>query len=302
MLEEMLEYFGAIEMRTFVDGTLGAGGHALAILESPSELECLVGIDQDPLARSLSAERLEMFSSKVRIIEGNYRDMKDLTADLGLTQVDGIFLDIGVSSMQLDRAEKGFSFRRDGPLDMRMDPDNPLTAEEIVNSWPEKELQKLIRDYGEENKWRQISQGIVEKRKHMRIQRTSELADLIQEISPPFPGQRTHPATKVFQALRIVVNGELDALEKGLHQAIDLLSPGGRLGVITFHSLEDRIVKTVFREKSGRGQVVGFGTDAELNRQKLVKVLTKKPLLPSLKEQKVNRRSRSAKLRFVEKL
>ena len=239
MVNEILDFFSEKSLSVFVDGTLGAGGHAEAFLQAHPEIETFIGIDQDPVAREISQERLEGFQSKLQIVAANFCEMSDVLKRLGIDGVDGVFLDLGVSSMQLDRPEKGFSFMRDGPLDMRMNPDADLDAEKIVNEWPAEELQRIFKEFGEEPQSRFAARLIVEARTEARITRTKELADLLERRLKRPP--KKHPATRVFQALRIAVNAELDVLEKGLLQAIELLRPGGRLAVLTFHSLEGQL-------------------------------------------------------------
>jgi len=245
---EVLHYFLDCQCKIFVDGTLGAGGHSKAILEAHPEIEKFIGIDQDPLALEIAKERLAPWHKKVQFIRGNFASIKTLLNSRGIKSIDGLLLDIGVSSMQLDRPEKGFSFMRDGPLDMRMDPDQALTAAEIVNTWSEKDLGVIFRDYGEEKQWRALSRAIVEARKDFQITTTMQLTDVLMPLLGWRKGKGLHPLTLVFQALRICVNDELGVLAKILPDALDLLAPGGRLAIISFHSLEDRIVKNAFRE------------------------------------------------------
>lgn len=276
--EECCSFFRGQTIHTFVDGTLGAGGHSLAILREHPEITLLLGIDQDLSALSIAKDTLKEYQDKVRFIHGNFEDLKRYV-DIPM---DGCLLDIGVSSMQLNIDERGFSFMRDGPLDMRMNPTGGVTAEDIVNSYREDELGEIFRDLGEERRWRQAAKAICHARRKQRITTTVALADIISSVIPRYG--KLHPATLVFQALRLAVNRELDVLKAVLPDAIDLLAPGGRLGVISFHSLEDRIVKECFRHHPG------------------IQILTKKPLVPTREEQRKNARSRSAKLRFCEKL
>lgn len=302
LVNEFLSLFSTHPITTFIDGTLGAGGHAASILDAHPEIELLIGIDQDPLALELAAKRLEKHEKRVHLAHGNYSQIAKITQNLGITSVDGIFLDLGVSSMQLDLPEKGFSFSKDGPLDMRMDPSSPLTAEEIVNTWPFDNLAKIFRDYGEEPRWRQAARAIVDTRERHPLKTTSDLVRALQPALPMRRGMKISPFTLVFQALRLAVNKELEHLEKTLPQAIDLLSDKGRLGVIAFHSLEDRIVKNTFRDAASTRQPIGDDGAFYLDKKALVTILTKKPLIPTDEEIRSNPRARSAKMRFVEKL
>lgn len=292
LLGEICEGFRASELKVFIDGTLGAGGHAEALLAEHPEMELYLGVDQDPEALAIAKERLASFGKKVRFAHGNFDRMEEFLKREGKKKADGILLDIGVSSMQLDQPEKGFSFLRDGPLDMRMDPSRDRTAADIVNQWSERELGELFRELGEEPRWRRAAKAIVEARRKEPLSSTGELARILKaELGS---AGKKHPATLVFQALRIAVNDELSALQRALTAALSLLNVGGRLAVISFHSLEDRIVKTCFQE-IGRGN----------KRQGIIphfQIVTKKPLVPSFKETRANPRSRSAKLRIVEKL
>lgn len=279
MLNEIIEFFSPCSLLTFIDGTLGGGGHAQAILSSHPEIKKFVGIDRDEEAISRCVEKLKSYKEKLWVIHGNFRDMKEFFQG---EQFDGILLDLGISSYQLDEGERGFSFLKEGPLDMRTDLTQTLTAKSVVNTLSEKELGDIFREYGEERKWRKAAKAIVEARRKKKISTTKELCDVLY---PVLGGQtrKIHPATLIFQALRIYVNDELNALKEGITSAISLLKPRGRLLVISFHSLEDRIVKYAFREA------------------KHCDILTKKPLEAKREEIKINKRSRSAKLRAIEK-
>jgi len=287
LIDPFLSFFQDKQIRVFIDGTVGAGGHAKALLEKHPEIECFYGFDQDALALQIAAETLKPFGEKVRLIQGNFRNMKRLVPE---GKVEGIFLDMGLSSMQLDRPEKGFSLYKEGPLDMRMDGSQDLDAARVVNTFSEKELGDIFREFGEEPRWRSAAKAIVEARKKKRIKTTTDLTESLKYVLTwgGRRGKKIHPMTLVFQALRIYVNDELGAIEEAIPQAINLLKPGGRLGVITFHSLEDRIVKHAFKNYAGQ--------------EKQLILLTKKPLVADLAEIKRNPRSRSAKMRFVEKL
>lgn len=297
MLEECLEAFRGERLTTFFDGTLGAGGHAGALLEEHPEIEMYIGCDRDPVAIEIATESLEKYQSKLKIVRANHVDIDQILRELGVQELDGCLLDLGVSSMQLDEEERGFSFQKEGPLDMRMDPLQKLTAKEIINSYSEKDLGDLFREYGEEKLWRRGAKAIVEARKKKKLETTTELAEVITNALPRTK-HKLHPATLIFQALRICVNRELETLEETLKKAISVLRPGGKIGVISFHSLEDRIVKNVFRAaaeplKNLQGMSIS---------EPLIENLTKKPIVPNRKQVYRNRRSRSAKLRIAKKI
>jgi len=274
----------------YLDATLGGGGHALAILAASSPDGRLLGIDADPAALAAAGARLAMYAERATLVHGNFRDLGRLAREHNLAPIDGLLLDLGVSSHQLDTPERGFSFANDAPLDMRLDPTRGTTAAELVNETPESELADLIYRYGEEHGSRRIARFIAEARRKQPIATTGQLADLVARALGGRHG-KIHPATRTFQALRIAVNHELESLELALPQAVELLAPGGRIAVISFHSLEDRIVKLFFRAESGYG---GAG-EARLQ------IITKKPIEASEQEARANPRSRSAKLRFAER-
>ncbi len=281
-----------------VDGTLGAGGHARALLAGGAGE--LLGLDADPLAIEIATQTLRPFADRAHIVHRSYVHMAEETAALGWTGVDAILLDLGVSSMQFDRAERGFAFLQDGPLDMRFDPQGERpSAAELVNHLDEVELADLIYNYGEEHHSRRLARAIVAGRP---LHTTRELAALIERAQPRRPGDKVHPATRTFQALRIAVNDELGSVERVLPLAIDLLNPGGRLAVISFHSLEDRLVKQAFKLASTdcicppRVPICVCGHRAS------VELVTHKPLVAEVAEVAQNPRSRSAKLRVVQKL
>jgi 16S rRNA (cytosine1402-N4)-methyltransferase len=302
LLNETLSFFEERPLRIFIDGTLGAGGHAEAILKHHPEIEIFIGIDQDPSALKIATERLTPWKEKLKLMQGNFNQFSSYLDHLKIQQVDGILLDLGVSSMQLDQAEKGFSFMQEGALDMRMDPNNPLTAKEIVNQWPEEDLGKIFRDYGEEKQWRAASRAIVNARKKHPIETTRELLNILYPALQRKAKKGLNPVTLVFQALRICVNAELEVLEEVLPRSIERLNKEGRLAVISFHSLEDRIVKNLFRyESSDKENTVGLA-GLFLTKKQTVKGVTKKPIIPQESEIQANPRSRSAKLRVVEKL
>jgi 16S rRNA (cytosine1402-N4)-methyltransferase len=300
----------------FVDCTLGLGGHAEAILQAGPEAR-LLGIDRDPEALALAGERLAPYGDRVRLAHGNFADTARLVAAAGGEPLAGLLADFGVSSLQLDEARRGFSFRRDGPLDMRMDPSTGLTAADILDTWEESDLEQIFRELGEEPAARRIARAVVQARTEHRLERTGELRDLVASVvgsrpprrdrdrrrsralAPP-PGPRIDPATRVFQALRIAVNAELQAVEQLLAEATNLLAQDGRLVVISYHSLEDRRVKNALRELAqGEKDPV---TGRALAETQLLEVLTKKPIRPSDEEVAANPRSRSARLRAARRL
>ncbi|WP_442900196.1 16S rRNA (cytosine(1402)-N(4))-methyltransferase RsmH [Geoalkalibacter sp.] len=303
MPKEVLEYLQPSGGGIFLDGTLGGAGHARLILEAAAPAGRLIGLDRDPAALGRARKLLADQGARVVLFHRNFAEMAQVAAELGIAGVDGILLDLGVSSYQLDEAERGFSFRSDAPLDMRMDPSVGSTAAEILESAEERELERIFRDFGEERFARRIARRVVEIRRTQPLRTTSELAELVRETVPggKVPG-RIHPATRVFQALRIFVNDELRHVEEGLRQAVDLLLPGGRLVVISFHSLEDRIVKHYFREEA-RGCIcpprVPRCVCGHLPR---VELLTRRGVRPAAEEVEANSRSRSAVLRAVRRL
>lgn len=303
LLNEVLQAFEGRSLHSFIDGTLGAGGHAEEILQAHPELELFLGIDQDPAALAKAQTRLTPWKDKTKFFQGNFCQLDSYAKSLPVKLYDGILVDLGVSSMQLDQAERGFSFMKNGPLDMRMNPQDELTAEEIVNTWSEKELGRIFRDYGEEKHWRAAARAIVSAREKKPIHTTVELTNILDPVlRSRKPKQGIHPLTLVFQALRISVNRELDVLESFLPKALELLTKGGRLAVISFHSLEDRIVKNFFRfAASDKMNTVGLG-GLFLDKEPAVQLVTKKPLCASDEEICMNPRSRSAKLRIIEKL
>lgn len=284
--------------KSYVDGTVGAGGHALGILQASEPNGRLLGFDVDPEALSIARDRLVNYRSRVVLILASYTTLREQLKILGWKTVDGILLDLGVSSMQLDIAERGFSFRTDGPLDMRYDPNNPVSAAELVNHLPEKELADMLFRYGEEKRSRQVAKAIVQSRP---LYRTGQLAEIVARVTS---GGRKglHPATRTFQALRIAVNNELRAIEEVLPQAMDALVPGGRLAVISFHSLEDRIVKNYFRVESRDCICPSNQPICTCGHHALLREITRRPIKPQESEMADNPRSRSARLRVAEKL
>lgn len=286
------------DLGCYVDGTLGAGGHARGILEACAPGGRLLGLDVDPQALALARETLAPYGERATLVQASYETLAAQLSALGWDAVDGVVLDLGASSMQFDWPERGFSFLQDGPLDMRFGPSAPTSAADLVNGLDESELADLIFRYGEERDSRKIARAIVRARP---LHTTRELAAVIQAASPR-RGDRIHPATRTFQALRIAVNEELAAVENTLPQAVAALRPGGRLAVISFHSLEDRIVKDFLREQSQEHVNPPYERLYEVERKAVVKLITRKPLTASEEETRDNPRARSAKLRVAEKL
>lgn len=286
------------DLGRYVDGTLGAGGHARGILEACAPGGRLLGLDVDPQALALARETLAPYGERATLVQASYETLAAQLSALGWDAVDGVVLDLGASSMQFDRPERGFSFLQDGPLDMRFGPSAPTSAADLINGLDESELADLIFRYGEERDSRKIARAIVRARP---LHSTRELAAVIQAASPR-RGDRIHPATRTFQALRIVVNEELAAVENTLPQAVAALRSGGRLAVISFHSLEDRIVKDFLREQSQDHVNPPYERLYEVERKAVVKLITRKPLTASEEETRENPRARSAKLRVAEKL
>ena len=287
----------------FVDGTLGGGGHAEAVLERLPEDGRLYGIDRDGAAIAAASARLARFGEAFTAIRGNFFDMKRLLAAQGVTEVDGILLDLGVSSYQLDTPQRGFSYHEDAPLDMRMDPSAPLSAYDVVNGYPVEELTRIIREYGEERYASRVANAIVREREKAPLNSTVRLAEIVK-LALPAPARREaqHPARRTFQALRIEVNGELEGLSAALNDAHDLLRSGGVLAVITFHSLEDRIAKQAFKTFEHPCTCDPHAPVCTCGKTPTAKVLTKKPIVADEAELQQNPRARSAKLRAIHKL
>ena len=285
----------------YLDATLGGGGHSYEILSRGAGK--LIGIDQDREAIAAATKRLEEFSDKVITVNRNFSEVKSILEDLGIDNVDGAVMDLGVSSYQLDNAERGFSYMHDAPLDMRMDRDNPLSAYDVVNTYSEEELTKIFYEYGEEKWSARIAKFIVERRENKPIKTTGELSDIIKAAIPKAARMDGgHPAKRVFQAIRIEVNGELRILKQAVCDFVDVLKPGGVLSIITFHSLEDRIVKKTFQELAKGCTCPKSFPVCVCGKTPQVKILTGKPVLPSEAELDENSRSKSAKLRVVVKL
>jgi 16S rRNA (cytosine1402-N4)-methyltransferase len=301
MREEVLSWLVGNKTGVYVDGTIGGGGHALAILENTRA--SLIGIDRDAEAISAARQRLGPFQSRVTLVKGNFADLASVLGGLDIEKVDGVILDLGVSSHQLDTAHRGFSFSQSAPLDMRMDQDEKLRAYDVVNGFKPSELEKVIRLHGEEKMAARIARAIVRRRQASPIETTAELAQLIAQVMPQsMKHQKIHPATRTFQAIRIAVNGELDSLAPGIEAAAAALSVGGRLGVISFHSLEDRIVKHTFLHLAATCVCPKDVPYCVCHKQAVVKVLTRKAVMPSPEEIRRNPRARSAKLRVAERI
>lgn len=297
LLHETIEILNIRPDGVYVDCTLGGGGHSEAILKR-LENGFLLGIDQDQDALQAASQRLQAFGSKFKAIHANFRELKKALNNVGICQVDGVLFDLGVSSYQLDQGERGFSYMQDAPLDMRMDRTRSLTAKELVNNLPEEELARILWEYGEERWSKRIARFIVERRKDGPIETTGQLVEIIKAAIPS-GARRTghHPAKRTFQALRIAVNDELGALTQGLLDAVDVLKKDGRIAVITFHSLEDRIVKDTFRTLAKGCQCPPDFPVCACGQKPKVEILTKKPIVASLQELEENPRARSAKLR-----
>ncbi|NGX56513.1 MAG: Ribosomal RNA small subunit methyltransferase H [Candidatus Anoxychlamydiales bacterium] len=280
LLKECLSFFKDVNLNTFFDGTVGAAGHAKAILDEHDEIEIYIGNDRDKDALEIANDTLKPYMNKVRLVHSNYSNIDEILGDMNIKKVDGVLLDLGLSSMQLDSESRGFSFRYDSVLDMRMNKSQDLMAKDIVNKYSEKELYKIFKEYGEDRRSKVAAKEIVIQRKKKKINTTFDLLEVLMPVLNK--NQRIHPATRLFQALRICVNDELGELKKGLSSAINRLNIDGVIGVISFHSLEDRIVKHTFKDN------------------KNLKVLTKKPIIASRGER--NPRARSAKLRFAKRV
>lgn len=302
LLKETIENLNIRPEGIYVDGTLGGGGHSYEIAKR-LENGRLIGIDQDEAAIKAAGERLKVFQDKVTIIRSNYSQMKQVLRDIGVDRVNGILLDLGVSSYQLDTLERGFSYKEDAPLDMRMDMRNEKTAKDIINEYSEMELYRIIRDYGEDNFAKNIAKHIVRMREEKPLETTYELIEAIKAAIPMKLRIKTgHPAKRTFQAIRIELNRELEVLKETLQDMIALLHPGGRLCIITFHSLEDRIVKSSFRTNENPCTCPSTFPVCICGKQSQGKVITRKPILPSEEELEYNKRSKSAKLRVFERI
>ncbi|WP_457641844.1 16S rRNA (cytosine(1402)-N(4))-methyltransferase RsmH [Persephonella sp.] len=284
--KEILNFFRNLKGKYIVDATVGGAGHASLLLKNLPD-KFLIGIDKDDYALSKAEEKLKQFKNRYTLVKGSFKDIDKIVTSMGVEKVSGVLFDLGVSMFQL-KTERGFSFQREEPLDMRMDTTQGVTAFDIVNRYSQRELEKIIRDYGEEKFAKRIARAIVEARKKKRIETTKELSHIVYNVYPPALRKgRIHPATRTFQAIRIEVNNELEEIKEGVNKAIDLLEAGGITAVISFHSLEDRIVKNIYRERK---------------KLKDIEILTKKPITPGTEERKENPPSRSAKLRVAKRI
>ena len=303
LLEETIDSLNIKPDGIYVDGTLGGGGHASQVCQRLNSQGRLSGIDQDGAAILAASQRLKEYEDKVLIVRSNYQEIKQVLKELGIQKADGIYLDLGVSSYQFDTAERGFSYRADAPLDMRMDLRRTETAADIVNEYSEMDLYHIIRDYGEEKFAKNIAKHVVKARQEKRIETTGELVEIIKAAIPmKMRAVGGHPAKKTFQALRIEVNHELEVLENSIDTMIELLNQGGRLCIITFHSLEDRIVKQRFRENENPCVCPPDFPACVCGRTSKGKVITRKPIIPTERETEENKRSKSSKLRVFERV
>ena len=302
LLNECMEGLSIKADGIYVDGTLGGGGHSFHILERLGERGRLIGIDQDEDAIKAATKRLEAFANKVTIVRDNYEHFQTILSTLSIPKVDGILLDLGVSSYQFDEADRGFSYRFDAPLDMRMDRRQDFTAKDLINNYSEQELYRIIRDYGEDKFARNIAKHIVKEREKKPIETTFELSEIISHAIPmKMRVQGGHPAKKTFQAVRIALNRELEVLEESIEGMIKALKPEGRLCIISFHSLEDRIVKKAFRTAEDPCICPKDFPICTCGRKSLGRVISKKAIIPSDLEMEENPRARSAKLRIFER-
>ncbi len=302
LLKESIDELQIKSDGIYVDCTMGGGGHSEAICRQLSSDGVFVGIDQDDYAQSKAQERLMSFECRKFFVRDNFKNIKNILSDLKIESVSGMLFDLGVSSFQYDIAERGFSYHHNGPLDMRMDKRKTVTAADILAHADRNEIIQILRNYGEEKFAPRIADAVIARRSNKPIIETEDLAVLVSEVYPKKFKRKKHPALKTFQALRIAVNGELDHLSETMENAVDVLDPGGRLCVITFHSLEDRIVKQVFNNAADPCVCPKSFPVCMCGKRPLVKKITRKPIVPSQSEIEDNRRARSAKLRVVEKM
>ena len=302
LLEECIENLNIRQDGIYVDGTLGGAGHSSQIAARLTTGR-LIGIDRDPVALQAAGERLKPYADRVTLVHSNFSQMAQVLKDLNISGVDGILLDLGVSSPQLDDGARGFSYMTDAPLDMRMNNGDSLSAETVVNTWPQEELKRILYTYGEERYAPQIAAAICRRRENASIKTTLELVDVIRSAMPPAAlREKQHPAKRSFQAIRIAVNDELGAVEQIMKDAVDLLNPGGRLAIITFHSLEDRIVKNGMVDAAKGCTCPPSFPVCVCGKKPRVKLISKKPIVSTQEELNENPRARSAKLRVCEKL
>lgn len=303
LLNESIKYMQAEPGETFVDATLGGAGHSLAFLSTLMPDGLLIGIDQDQEALDYASKKLSSYKDNVILVHNNFSNIKDILTGLKIEKVDGIFLDIGVSSHQIDKAERGFSYMHDAELDMRMDRRSPLTAKEVVNTYSVQDLHRIIRKYGEENWAKRIADFIVNKRLEKTIESTGQLVEIIEAAIPVKAREKgSHPAKRTFQAIRIEVNKELEVLKKAIDDSFNLLNSGGRLGIITFHSLEDRIVKEKFSYFTKDCICPPEIPICICDKEKEGELINRKPIIASREEIKENPRAKSAKLRLIRKI
>ncbi len=302
LLDECIENLNIRPDGIYVDGTLGGAGHSSQIAARLTTGR-LIGIDRDPVALQAAGERLKPYKDRVTLVHSNFSEMAQVLADLNISGVDGILLDLGVSSPQLDDGSRGFSYMADAPLDMRMNNEDSLSAETVVNTWSQDELKRILYTYGEERYAPQIAAAICRRRENAPIKTTLELVDIIRSAMPPAAlREKQHPAKRSFQAIRIAVNDELGAVEKVMKDAVDLLNPGGRLAIITFHSLEDRIVKSGMNDAAKGCTCPPSFPVCVCGKKPRVKLISKKPIISTEEELKDNPRARSAKLRVCQKI
>lgn len=301
LLEETIDALNIKEDGIYVDCTLGGGGHSFQIASRLSEKGRLIGIDQDTCALEAAKERLKEFNN-ITYVHNNFYNIDEILKDLDIPKIDGIMMDLGVSSYQLDEAERGFSYMKDAPLDMRMNRDDTLSAYEVVNDYSEAELYKIIKEYGEDSFAKRIAKFIVQRREKESIKTTSELVEIIRSAIPARFQKEGHPAKRTFQAIRIEVNRELQILNKAVEDSVNRLNKGGRIAIITFHSLEDRIIKTKFKNLENPCTCPPDFPICVCGKSSCIKVITRKPVEPSEEEMNVNSRSKSAKLRVAEKI
>ena len=303
LLDECIEALSIRPDGVYVDGTAGGAGHSSHIAARLGEGGLLLALDQDETAVRVATERLSKFGDRAKVVHTNFRELASVCEARGIAHIDGLLLDLGVSSYQLDTAERGFSYQADAPLDMRMNSENPLTAKRIVNEYPEEEIRRILFEYGEERFSSRIASNIIRARESGSIETTGELVEIIKRSIPAQAREGGHhPAKRSFQALRIEVNAELDVIAPAIKAAVSLLNPGGRIAIITFHSLEDRIVKQTFASLTGGCTCPKSFPVCVCGNKPQVKLVTRKPILPSEEELAENPRSRSAKLRVAEKL
>ncbi len=303
LLDECIEGLHIRPDGTYIDGTAGGAGHSSVIASHLGERGRLLALDQDETAVAVATERLSVFGERARVVRSNFCELASVCELLGIKEIDGLLLDLGVSSYQLDTAERGFSYQADAPLDMRMDNRNPLTARTVVNEYSEDAIRRILFEYGEERFSSRIAANIIREREKAPIETTGELAEIVKRSIPAAARDGGHhPAKRSFQALRIEVNAELDVIAPAIRSAVSLLAKGGRIAIITFHSLEDRIVKQTFSELAQGCTCPKSFPVCVCGKKPLLRVVSRKPILPSAEELEINPRARSAKLRVAEKL